>query len=503
MNKLYVEILDKKGNKTYRIEGNSATIGRATGNDITIKDSTVSRKHAEIFFKENRWYIKDLKSTNGTFVNGKKVKGEMRLYEKDIVEIGKRSIIPIKLPSGMEIGKEKIPQDITYFIGDLEKRKWARIMEGIEEIGKELVALSSYDRILNRVAEVAREILNVERAFVVLKKENKFKLAATSVKKGIEGGITISESILKRAMESKVGIITQDALSDKRFSGQKSIMNMKIRSAVCVPIWRREEVLGAIYVDSSIDKRIHTEEDVELLSILGNYVAVVIEQKRIMEELKKQQRMRERLEKYHSPAVVQRIFSKGLETTFIPRKFFMGEGTVLFADVVGFTSLVSEGKPEEIGNLLNEFLSRMTDIVFKYEGTLDKYLGDGVMAVFGIPMKQENHEERALRTAIEMQREIENTKWKKPLKIRIGINSGGVIAGDFGSEKRLEFTVIGHSVNIASRLQSEIAPPGRTAVGEKTYEKTKEKFEFESLGKVKVKGIKEKMDAYLLKEEKK
>ena len=504
MSKPVVELLDRQTGDTYTAEGASITIGRAPGNTIVIKDSTISRKHAKIFFKNNAWYIKDLKSTNGTYVNGKRVQGEVKIYEHDVISLGNRVLIPITLSSTMEID-EKPRQDIKYItsILDIGDKRWEKVMEGIEEIGSELLVFSSTERILNKVAEAARNILNVERAFVIIRDRNRDRIAGMSIKEGVDVGTGISRSILKRAIEEKMGVITQDALSDERFSGERSVMMMGIRSALCVPIWKKDRVLGAIYVDSSIKNRIHTQEDMEVLSVLGNYVAIVLEQRRLMDELKTQQKMRERLEKYHSPSVVRRLFEHGLETTTLGRKFFTASGTILFADVVGFTSLVEESTPEEVGNLLNDFLSRMTDVVFKYEGTLDKYLGDGVMAVFGVPLKQEDHAERALKVALEMQNEVRNMRGEWPLKIRIGVNSGEMIAGDFGSEKRLEFTVIGHSVNLASRLQSEVAQPDQIAVGKTTYELTKDKFEFEYIGKVSVKGLKEPIDAYLLKEEKK
>jgi len=504
MNKPFVELFDKNTGKTYRAEGETISIGRAHGNKIILKDSTISRKHALIIFKENAWFIKDLGSTNGTYVNGKKVRGETKIYEQDIISLGNKTLIPITLFSSMEI-KDKKEEDIKYItsIVDIGGKRWERLMGGIEEIGKELLSNASVERILNRVSESARNILDVERAFVIIRDKGKDKIVGMSIKEGVEATHGLSRSILRRAMEEKMGIITQDALTDERFSGEKSILMMGIRSAICVPIWKKDKVLGAIYVDSSAKKRVHTEEDMEVLSILGNYVAIVLEQKRLMSELEIQQKMREKLEKYHSPSVVRRLFEHGYETTTLQRKFFKTEGTVLFADIVGFTTMVEESTAETIGEFLNEYLSRMTDIVFKYEGTLDKYLGDGVMAVFGVPLQQKDHAERALKAAIDMHNEVNKIKSFKPVKIRIGINSGEMIAGDFGSEKRLEFTVIGHNVNLASRLQSEIAPPGKTAVGKLTYELAKDKFKFEYLGKVNVKGLKEPIEAYLVKEDKK
>src|SRR3982751_632108 len=142
--------------------------------------------------------------------------------------------------------------------------------------------------------------------------------------------------------------------------------------------------------------------------------------------------------------------------------------------------------------ILNDYLSRMTDVIFKYEGTLDKYIGDAIMAVFGAPLDMVDHAERSLRTALEMREKLEefNTERKEgpTLRIRIGINSGKAVAGEIGSINKKEYTVLGDTVNIASRLESSVAKPMMIVLGENTYEATKEHFEFRSLGKATLKG---------------
>src|SRR4030042_1029909 len=165
--------------------------------------------------------------------------------------------------------------------------------------------------------------------------------------------------------------------------------------------------------------------------------------------------------------------------------------TILFADINGFTSLAERMPPREVNRILNDFFARMTDILFNYDGTLDKYIGDGLMAVFGAPMEKEDDAERGIRAAQEMIQALAAMMAGMPdegkFTIRIGINTGKVVAGNIGSPKRMDYTVIGDAVNTASRLES-IAQPNQIPIGDKTHTRVQGKFNIRPVGPRKVKG---------------
>jgi adenylate cyclase len=150
--------------------------------------------------------------------------------------------------------------------------------------------------------------------------------------------------------------------------------------------------------------------------------------------------------------------------------------------------------------LLNDYFSRMTDIIFKYEGTLDKYIGDAIMAVFGAPLDMPDHASRAIKTALEMRDRLDefNSERKEGplLKIRIGINSGKAVAGEIGSINKKEYTVLGDTVNTASRLESSVAKPMAGVVGENTRVAAGDQFEFKSLGAATLKGKERTVEVY-------
>ena len=144
-----------------------------------------------------------------------------------------------------------------------------------------------------------------------------------------------------------------------------------------------------------------------------------------------------------------------------------------------------------MNRVLNAFFSQMTDIIFKYDGTLDKFIGDALMAVFGAPLEKRDDPERAILAAQEMMKSLQammkQTDSSQRFSIRIGINTGRVVAGNIGSSKRMDYTVIGDAVNVASRLES-IADPNQILIGEETYHHLKDRFPVRSVGLRKVKG---------------
>ena len=179
------------------------------------------------------------------------------------------------------------------------------------------------------------------------------------------------------------------------------------------------------------------------------------------------------------------------------------EVTVLFCDVRGFTPMSERLTPEQVVSLLNDFYTLMIDITFKHDGTLDKFLGDGVMAIFGAPIAHPDHALSAARAALAMQAGMTRLSAARiaagtePIVIGIGINAGEVVAGTVGTEDRMEYTVIGDNVNLASRLTSN-AKPGQILISRRTLELTRMAVEVRSLGLIRVKGKDEEVEAFEL-----
>jgi class 3 adenylate cyclase len=198
-----------------------------------------------------------------------------------------------------------------------------------------------------------------------------------------------------------------------------------------------------------------------------------------------------RLKRYLSPALAESIISGERDIQLGSSRKFL---TVFFSDVRGFTASAEQMEPEELVDELNDYLSEMTDIVFKHGGTLDKYVGDAVMVFFGDPVPQHDHAERAVRMAFEMRermtelRERWLRKYHDTFEIGIGIATGWVTVGDIGSAARSDYTVLGNEVNLASRL-ADRAKPGQILVTERTMMKVDDFADGTIVDEISLKGI--------------
>jgi adenylate cyclase len=213
---------------------------------------------------------------------------------------------------------------------------------------------------------------------------------------------------------------------------------------------------------------------------------------------KEKEVLRRTFEAYFPPLVVKKIMAHpGLLALGGQKK----ELTVLFSDIKDFTTHSAALSPAQIQHFLNEYFEAMVDVVFRYQGTVDKYMGDGLMVFFGDPEPQPDHALRCVRAAMEMQKKTAELReqWRQsggfPISIRIGINTGEVVVGNMGSSRRLAYTVLGSAVNLAQRLETN-APAGGILISQRTYELVKAEIAAHPVGAFKVKGIETPVSAH-------
>ncbi len=493
--------------KRHVIEKEKITIGRLSDNDISIPDSTVSRYHAEIVKFGDSFVLRDLDSKNGSYVNSERVL-EAFLKDGDLITLGKFEMrfeiikdvrIVEETPESSAISTAK---SVREFIPSLEEKvmeeRRIEYLAPLVKLGKSLILSRSLDEILQNCMDTIFELIPADRASIIFYDPFKDALIPqlTRERGKTSETLTISKTIAMKCVKEGLAILVTDAPLDQRFAGAESILIYGIKSAISVPLWLQNSTLGLIYVDSTEPNRILGNEHMEILSILANYSAIAIEQFRVSQKLLEEMKIRSRLERYHSPSIVSRL----MELTQLQPSFQEMEVSVLFMDIVGFTSIAEELEPSEVGNFLNKFFSEMTKIVFEYEGTLDKYIGDAIMAVFGAPFPQSDHARRAVKAGLEMIKRAEEITRKgvigREVRIRIGINSGRVVVGDFGSPMRMEYTCIGDTVNVASRIESSVAMPGKVIIGEGTFHLIKDKFNCEYIGSKKLEGLRKEVKVW-------
>jgi adenylate cyclase len=508
-------------------------IGRSPECQVVLKDFGISRQHARIVVDEDGVRIQDLKSKNGTQVNGVPVV-EAPLKDGDRILLGKFQLAFSKTLEGKVVLDEAKPLseeagtiirsvgELSRLLSDtaagpqpaaekktapdvLEIEKSNRILKVLTKVAETLIAVRPVEEVLQQVMEIVFEHVPADRGFLMLNEEGSDKLIPMVIKhrnadSTESGKISISKTIADRVMKDRVSILTSDALVDPRFGAGDSIRFHGIRSAMCAPLWNKEHVIGIIHVDSPMLTNCFGLNDLDLLTALANYAAVAVERARLNSKLVAEEKKRERLGRFLSPQVTNRILATAESQGFALGVPETKDVSVLFADIVGFTSMSEKMSPAAVSLILNDYLSRMTDVIFKHEGTLDKYIGDAIMAVFGAPLDMPDHAVRSIRAALEMRERLEEfnaERGKGPtLRIRIGINSGSAVAGEIGSINKKEYTVLGDTVNIASRLESSVAQPMMIVVGENTFNAARDEFDCRSLGRVTLKGKKNVVEAF-------
>jgi adenylate cyclase len=512
-----LELVYEDGGVTRRIPvKHGLTVGRSSDNDVMLRDFSVSRHHAAVEQGEGGFRISDLGSTNGVKINDILLTSGA-LAAGDQVTIGNfiLRVVDTVGESG-ELSSATYLRPLSEFNQDygLEGSASAavakagggareRVFEILAQVGKTLIQVEELEPVLAKVMDMVFEHLLVDRGFIVLFDEQQQPrlemFRARESEDGVTPEVPISRTILDMVSGQKVALLTHDAQADQRFEAGRSIRIHQIRSAMCAPLWLRERVIGVIYVDSPLHVGSFSASDLDLLTALANFAAVAIERARLNERIRSERLVRDRLERYHSPAVIEAVLSRPEreETPVAVR-----ETSILFADIVDFTPRCESLPPEEVAAFLNQFFSLAADAIFEYGGTLDKFIGDEVMAFFGAPLPQSDHAERAVRSAIRLLSEV--TRWNATrraegldeVRVRVAIHSGPVVVGDIGSARRVDYTVLGNTVNVAARIEEFAAEPGRIVIGETTHAALGGRFASVPLGDVQLKGLKRKIAVY-------
>jgi adenylate cyclase len=221
---------------------------------------------------------------------------------------------------------------------------------------------------------------------------------------------------------------------------------------------------------------------------------------RFMTEEREKRRIKSTFGQYLNPRVMEKVLS---DPSFLKLGGQKETLTVLFSDIRSFTTITESLPPEELVALLNEYLSKMVEVVFRWDGTLDKFIGDAVMAYWGAPVPQNDHPQRGVLCAIDMHKELKilQEKWrsegKKVFEIGVGVNSGEMTVGNMGSTGKMDYTVIGDNVNLGARLESTTKEyHAKIIISDATYQAVKDIVDAKHIGSVKVKGKTKAVEIY-------
>lgn len=478
--------------RTFALSERGVQIGRALDNDIVLNNVIVSRHHARVQLRGREVWVLDLGSRNGISVNRLRVKEE-HLHDGDLLQVG-----PFEIRYEDRAAQSVVLDDNQYFplaaeakhVASGELPELALDFKDFYRISKRLNGILELHQLLDVVMEEVLRAVPAQRGLLLLRKGA--ELVPMIVHPPTLGDMTISSSIAHKAIEANEAVLTRDARLD--FAGSQSIISANIRSAICAPLVSEGGAVGLIYVDSPGRDQFN-EHQRDMLAAVGNLAAIHIERARLTDELRQQAQLRQNFERFMSPNIAQLMASYFVQhgQLWEPQELIV---SVLFADVKGFTSLSETLSPRDVQDLLNEYFHEMTEVIFQHNGTLDKYIGDGIMAVFGAPqlaapIDPERSAVQAVDAALGMieahRRLIERLDPAKAFAFRIGINTGPVYAGFFGTRQRLEYTVMGDTVNTASRLEGK-ADLNSMLISEATRRAIGEAFVVQEMGDFHLKG---------------
>jgi adenylate cyclase len=289
---------------------------------------------------------------------------------------------------------------------------------------------------------------------------------------------------------SGISEIIDDVKSDPRFK----VGDSNPSSMMCVPLKTSNKTMGVITV-SAKEKYSYTSGDLKLLTSLGLEAAVALQNTYLQQNKIKEELIKNNLGRFVSPQVLENILNAKGELSLSSEK---RKVALLFSDIRNFTGFCEILSPEEIVSYLNEYFTEMVNVIFSHNGSIDKFVGDAIFALFGAPNQVLDTEKKAVEAAIEMQITLKNIKnlWiQNNFTMGIGLNAGDVVVGNIGSMKHMDYTAIGDEVNLAARLQS-IAKPYQILVSKSIHDATKNFFQYRDLGSTYVKGKKNEVEIF-------
>jgi adenylate cyclase len=482
----------------------TCTIGRAPDNAVVLDDPRASRYHAHITQAENgNFLIVDgavingqlRRSANKVFINGEpefehKLKNGDRItigastlrFEQPVEErttdvryddkplghtqllISANDVMSTVLRSKDEVSTSPQRDKVLETL----QRK-ANILSALYEMSKTLGSVFDLNAIFEKATDVIFRATPADRVVALLAEPGSngesedaplTPIAVRARDSKLEAHarkLSIGRTITRKVMKDRVALLSQDAASDEQFAGVDSIVSQGVRSTICAPLVAETRVHGALYADRLDPFAAFKPDDLELISAVAAQTAIAVENARAHERLAREEVARANYSRFLPEYVVKQMLEN-------PDSFKLGGVsqtiTILFADIRGFTRISEHAAPERIVSLLNRYFSAMTDIIFAHGGTLDKYLGDGLMALFGAPTTTPDDASNALNAAVAMQRRLLGINQElreeglPEIGVGMGLHTGEVVVGYIGSERRSEYTAIGDTVNTSSRLES-------------------------------------------------
>lgn len=380
---------------------------------------------------------------------------------------------------------DQIASNAVQLAGDYERLRLSH------ELSREIALERDLPSLLDKILLTIFKFIRADRgAIFLMTADGHLEPAASRRRDGTDQPIPVSSTILNHVIAERATVLTHDAAQDFAASKGRSMILHRISSAVVAPLLHNDEVLGVLWLDSESLAQFQ-QKDMEIATAIAAQAAMFIEISILGKKVEHEIVNRERFSRLLSPNVAERVLSGELEVKKGGQ--LVRECTVFNSDIRGFTRMSEGAHPESIVEILNEYFELMVEIIFKYEGTLDKFMGDGIMALWGAPVVHPDDAMRSVCCAIEQLEALAGFNAQRrvagvaDLAIGIGIHTGPLVAGYIGSSKSLSYTVIGDTANTSARLCG-VAAAGQILVSEQTLAPLRGRFVFEELPPQQLKG---------------
>jgi len=350
------------------------------------------------------------------------------------------------------------------------------------ELTRDIADETDTEALLKKILDTIFRFIPAERGVIFLYIDGKRVPLVQHRTDGRKDRITVSETIINKVVEDQKAVLTHDAAMDFAASKGKSMILNQIQSAIVAPMSHNEQLLGVLWLDSKSLAQFQPK-DLEMIGAVANQAAMFIEINLLSQQ-------RAKLSRMMSPNVAERIIEGGVD---IQPGGQRTEVSVFNSDIRGFTRMSEHTPAEELVEMLNAYFEEMVTSIFKHQGTLDKFMGDGIMALWGAPVSNPDDPERAVACALEQVEVLGRfnrarlDKDKPALGVGFGIHTGDVVAGYIGSKETLSYTVIGDVANISARICAK-ALAGQILVSSQTRDKLGAKFELEELAPIRIRG---------------
>jgi adenylate cyclase len=464
------------------------TIGRKGDNEIAIPDPSASRRHADVNYDARRdvLTLTDLGSTNGTFVNRDRIEKTVKLKTLDTIRIGGTTIDVTLIITGK---KEQEPSGTHKYTRELVLESLDHHAVLMYEIARQLNTVMDIETALREVSMQMKQAMGADRCDVIL--ADRFDQL-----KELQFPTTIAEDAIKQ----RSAVIIRDLKSSQYGKTSGSALLMQVKSALCVPVMTGNDVTALIYLYKTGNRvRPFNQRDLQLAVAISHQAALTIQRMQLLEKVRKEQQARLLFQRFVSPTEAEYMVQDYMKDGYLPG-LMEKEVTIMFADIANSTMLAEKMGAQEFGDLLNRYYWDITGTVFS-NGGLVKYLGDGIMAVFGMTGKEkygidrDQDLTRAVQSALAILNHIEVTDYGEKIQIGIGMNTGEALIGYVGTQERVEVTAVGDVANVAFRLQ-DLARPNRLLVGPETAMGVAGKLPLSDLGFQEMRGRTEPIRIY-------